>query len=173
MAKRNIKGITIEIGGDTTKLDKALNKSDKAAKDLAGKLKDVENLLKLDPKNVELLAQKQDFLAQKVEQTGERYNMLKSTLDSVTASNPKWEQWEKEQAAIQGQVTRTQAKLADLQKQAKEMQGLGFAPDSEQMVELQGKISATTDKLSELEQKAKDTYDALGRPVSVEQYQTL
>lgn len=94
MAKgRNIKGITIEIGGDTTKLDKALTKADKSAKSTADQLKDVERLLKLDPGNVELLAQKQDLLSQRVEQTGDRYKMLQDTVDSVTASNVKWTQW--------------------------------------------------------------------------------
>ena len=54
MANR-IKGITVEIGGDTTKLSKALEGVNKSIKNTQTQLKDVEKLLKLDPKNTELL----------------------------------------------------------------------------------------------------------------------
>ena len=56
MANR-IKGITVEIGGDTTKLSKALENVNKNIKSTQAQLKDVEKLLKLDPKNTELLSQ--------------------------------------------------------------------------------------------------------------------
>lgn len=62
MANR-IKGITVEIGGDTTKLSKALEGVNKNIKNTQSQLKDVEKLLKLDPKNTELLSQKQKLLA--------------------------------------------------------------------------------------------------------------
>lgn len=62
MAKR-IKGITVEIGGDTTKLSKALEGVNKNIKNTQSQLKDVEKLLKLDPKNTELFSQKQKLLA--------------------------------------------------------------------------------------------------------------
>jgi phage-related minor tail protein len=58
VAASTIKGITIEIGGDTTKLDKALSGVNKQSRDLQKELKEVEKGLKLDPKNTELLAQK-------------------------------------------------------------------------------------------------------------------
>lgn len=174
MAKgRNIKGITIEIGGDTTKLDKALTKADKSAKSTADQLKDVERLLKLDPGNVELLAQKQDLLSQRVEQTGDRYKMLQDTVDSVTASNVKWTQWEEAQASIQGQITKTQNELTNLQREAEKLDQLGFSADSSEMVELQQQIQGTTDKLDGLQKEMTETYDALGRPVSVDQYKAL
>ena len=69
MANR-IKGITIEIGGDTTGLKKALSDVDKSIRDTQSELKDVERLLKIDPKNTELLAQKQKLLTQAVADTG-------------------------------------------------------------------------------------------------------
>ena len=59
MASSKIKGITIEIGGDTTKLGKAIADSEKQSRSLQGELKQVEKLLKFDPGNTELLAQKQ------------------------------------------------------------------------------------------------------------------
>ena len=64
-----IKGITVEINGDTTKLSKALQGVDKNIKNTQTQLKDVEKLLKLDPTNTELLAQKQKLLGQAVQDT--------------------------------------------------------------------------------------------------------
>ena len=66
MAKSRIKGITIEFGGDTTQLSKALKEIDSSLKDTQGQLKDVNKLLKLDPGNTELLKQKQELLGKAV-----------------------------------------------------------------------------------------------------------
>ena len=60
MAGSRIKGITVEIGGDTTKLQSALKGVNSEIKNTQSQLKDVEKLLKLDPGNTELLAQKQN-----------------------------------------------------------------------------------------------------------------
>ena len=76
MANR-IKGITIEIGGDTTKLDKALESSNKTLSQTQKALKDVERLLKLDPGNTELLAQKQKLLAQAASGTADKLKTLR------------------------------------------------------------------------------------------------
>ena len=62
MAAGNIKGITIEIGGDTTTLDKALKGVNQTTKTLKDQLKAVNQALKLDPKNTELLKEKQEVL---------------------------------------------------------------------------------------------------------------
>ena len=66
----NIKGLTVEIGGDTTKLDKALESVNKTSRDLSSELGQVNRLLKMDPGNADLLAQKQKILAEAVENTG-------------------------------------------------------------------------------------------------------
>lgn len=76
MANR-IKGITIEINGDSTGLEKALSGVDKALKDTQSELKDVDRLLKIDPKNTELLAQKQKLLTQAIADTGDRLKTLR------------------------------------------------------------------------------------------------
>ena len=65
----NIKGITIEIGGDTTKLESALSGVNKSTKNIQTELKAVERLLKFDPGNTEALAQKQKLLAEQIENT--------------------------------------------------------------------------------------------------------
>lgn len=76
MAGGRIKGITIEIGGDATKLDKALKGVDTSLWAIQKDLKAVENQLKIDPSNTELLAQKQRLLAQAVEESAKRYEIL-------------------------------------------------------------------------------------------------
>ena len=77
MANR-IKGITVEINGDTTKLSKALEGVNKNIRTTQTQLKDVEKLLKLDPTNTELLAQKQSLLTNAVSATSEKLDALRS-----------------------------------------------------------------------------------------------
>jgi phage-related minor tail protein len=72
MAGRNIKGITIEIGGDTTKLDKALKGVNNSLRTAQSNLRDVNRLLKLDPKNTELLKQKYENLQSAIKSTKEK-----------------------------------------------------------------------------------------------------
>ena len=72
MAANRIKGITVEIGGDTTKLQTALQGVNKEIKSTQSQLKDVEKLLKLDPDNTELLAQKEKLLSDAVKETKEK-----------------------------------------------------------------------------------------------------
>ena len=71
MVGSRIKGITVEIGGDTTKLQAALKGVNSEIKTTQSQLKDVEKLLKLDPGNTELLAQKQKLLSSAVSETKE------------------------------------------------------------------------------------------------------
>lgn len=78
MASNNrIRGITIEFGGDTTKLDKALSGVNKELNSIDKDLKDVNKLLKLDPKNTELLAQKQKLLAKAVDDSSQKLKTLR------------------------------------------------------------------------------------------------
>lgn len=83
MARNRIKGITVEIGGDTTKLDKALAGTNKQLSATQQSLKDVERLLKLDPGNTELLAQKQKLLAQAASGTAEKLKTLREAARSA------------------------------------------------------------------------------------------
>ena len=84
MAAGRIKGITIEIGGDTTKLEQSLKSVDSSLRKTQSSLKDVNKLLKLDPSNTELLTQKQGLLKKAVEETRGRLQMLKETAENVT-----------------------------------------------------------------------------------------
>lgn len=78
-----IKGITIEIGGDTTGLDKALSGVEKNANKVQKELKDVDRALKFDPSNTELLAQKQDLLAQNIGNVKEKLATLRNAQEQV------------------------------------------------------------------------------------------
>ena len=73
-----IQGITVEIGGDTTKLSKALESVNKSIKGTQSGLKDVNKLLKLDPSNTELVVQKQKMLKDAIEATKEKLATLKT-----------------------------------------------------------------------------------------------
>ena len=84
MANR-IKGITVEINGDTTKLSKALEGVNKNIRSTQSQLKDVEKLLKLDPTNTELLSQKQKLLADAVSSTKEKLETLKTAAKQARA----------------------------------------------------------------------------------------
>lgn len=74
----NIKGITIEFRGDTTKLDKALREIKNSTKDVDKELKNVDRALKFNPKSVELWRQKQDLLKQKIKETESNLKELKN-----------------------------------------------------------------------------------------------
>ena len=83
MAAKTIKGITVEIGGDTTKLGKALDGVTRTSRNLQGELKQVNNLLKLDPGNTDLLAQKQKILADSIEATKDKLDILREAQSQI------------------------------------------------------------------------------------------
>ena len=83
MAGSRIKGITVEIGGDTTKLQSALKGVNAEIKNTQSQLKDVEKLLKLDPGNTELLAQKQKLLSSAVSEKKEKLATLKTAAEQA------------------------------------------------------------------------------------------
>ena len=173
MANKNIKGITIEINGDVTKLDRALSQVDKDLAATQRNLKEVDRLLKLDPKNVELIDQKQRLLSKAVDETSKRYETLKKTLEESTASNVQAEKWAEAQRSFQSELTKTENALHNLEAEQRNLQSLGFAPDSSQMQDVQRELDKTRDHSEELRAKMAETYEQLGRPISVDQYDAL
>ena len=117
MANR-IKGITVKIGGDTTKLSKALEGVNKNIKNTQTQLKDVEKLLKLDPSNTELLSQKHKLLADAVTATKEKLETLKTAAaqanEALARSDINQEQYD----ALQREIIETEQKLQRLQNEA-------------------------------------------------------
>lgn len=113
-----IRGITIEIDGDTTGLSKSLKDVDKSLKSTQNQLKDVNKLLKLDPKNTELLKQKQELLAKASEQAKEKIGNLQKVqaeLGERTAENA--QQYD----AVQREIIATQKAQEDYDRQLQEM----------------------------------------------------
>jgi len=116
MAGSRIKGITLEIDGNTTKLTDSLKKVDSSLRDTQTQLRDVNKLLKLDPSNVDLLRQKQKLLKTAVEDTKKRQEELKKALEESQKAGST-EQNQKEQDALQREIIETTLKLEDLEKQ--------------------------------------------------------
>ena len=83
MATSRIKGLTVEIGGDTTKLQTALKGVNAEIKNTQSQLKDVEKLLKPDPGNIKLLTQKQKLLSSAVSETKEKLATLKTAAEQA------------------------------------------------------------------------------------------
>lgn len=111
MASKKIKGITIEIGGDTTQLGKAIENSEKQTRSLQGELKEVEKLLKFDPTNTELLAQKQNLLTRAVEETTDKLKILEDAEAQVIAQFDRGDIGEDQLRAFQREVIKTQNQL--------------------------------------------------------------
>ena len=120
MAGKNIKGLTVKIGGDTTELGKALEGVDKKSKDLSSELGEINKLLKLDPKNTDLLAQKQKVLADAVGNTKEKLEKLKEAEKQVQKQFEKGEASEEQVRALQREIIATEKKLDGYEKAVKE-----------------------------------------------------
>lgn len=117
MANR-IKGITVEIGGDTTKLQNALKGVNGQIKNTQSALKDVEKLLKLDPTNTTLLAQKQKLLTQAISETKEKLTTLKTAAAQAYEQLQKGEITQAQYDALQREIAETEAELRKLESQA-------------------------------------------------------
>ena len=110
MANR-IKGITVEIGGDTTGLDKALKSVNSSISKTQSALNDVNRLLKLDPSNRTLVAQKQQLLSQAVEETSKKLEALEDAQEQVEAAFKNGDMGQDKYMAFQREVEETKKKL--------------------------------------------------------------
>lgn len=118
---RNLKGIVLEIGGDTSGLQKALKGIDNEIKNTASSLKDVERLLKMDPGNTELLKQKQRLLGDEVESTKKKLEALKEANQNAAkalANNP---EYQKAYEPLKKQIDETANKMKELKAKDEEM----------------------------------------------------
>lgn len=106
-----IKGITVEIGGDTTGLDKALRGVNSSINKTQSALNDVNKLLKLDPSNTVLVAQKQQLLSQAVSQTSDKLEALESAQEQVTAAFQRGDIGQDKYQAFQREIEETRGKL--------------------------------------------------------------
>ena len=111
MANNKIKGLTIEIGGDTTKLGKALDSVNNKSRDLSAELGQINRMLKLDPGNTELLAQKQKVLADAVENTKDKLDTLRKAEEQVQKQFERGEVSEAQVRELQREIIATTKKL--------------------------------------------------------------
>ena len=154
---RNIKGIIVEIGGDTSKLQKALNKVNSQSNSLSKELKGINSLLKLNPKNVELLSQKQEILNQSIDTTQDKLQQLKKIkeeADKKMASGGKIS--EENYRNLQREIILTQNKLNGLTDELKQFnaENTQLSKASKKIEEYGNKISKVSDKVNNLGNKA-------------------
>ena len=120
MATNRIKGLTVEIGGDTTKLGKALESVNKRSSDLSAELRDINRQLKFDPGNADLLAQKQKVLSEVVETTAEKLEKLKQAEAQVQEQFKRGEVSEAQVRELQREIIATTSKLEHYQRGVRE-----------------------------------------------------
>ena len=122
MANKNIKGITIELDGNTTGLQKALKTVDSTSVKLNGELKEVNKLLKFDPSNTELVAQKQKLLTDSIENTSAKLDQLKSAQSQVEAQFKSGNIGEEQYRAFAREVAQTEQSLNSCKSQLSGLQ---------------------------------------------------
>ena len=119
VAGRNIKGITIEIDGNTTKLNKALKDTENQIRDSANHLKDIDKLLKMDPGNTELLTQKYKNLQTEISGAKDKLKTLKEAQEQMARDGKVGTE---EYDALQREIVETEQKIKSL---TKEMRNFG------------------------------------------------
>ena len=150
MASSRIKGITVEIGGDTTGLDKALKGINKNITDTKRDLKDVERLLKLDPTNTELLRQKQELLGKEVKQTSEKLDALKDAEKQLQVQVKEGKASQEQYDALKREIIATANELEELEKAASKSNATlsKISAVADNMADKTGKLADKTKTLS-------------------------
>lgn len=167
MAGKAIRGITVEIGGSTTKLDKALAGSEKKSRSLQTELREVTKLLKFDPTNTELLAQKQDILKDAISETSDKLKTLKEAQAQVVAQFERGEIGEDQYRAFQREIMQTETALNDMrneltttEKAIKDVAKGG--KDAEDATHsYKDAVKEATEELADFKDKASETFETL------------
>lgn len=147
MANR-IKGITVEIGGDTTKLQNALKGVNSQIKSTQAQLKDVDKLLKLDPGNTDLITQKHKLLQQAVEETKQKLETLKTAATNADKALAEGTISQEQYDALQREIIETEQDLKKLEAAAKESANAmeGIVQKGEQLKTAGDKVSSVGEK---------------------------
>ena len=160
MANGNIKGITIQFNGDTTRLDKALREINSQTRALDKELKAVDNALKFNPTNIELWRQKQDLLSQKVAETKTKLDALKQAQAQMDASGVDKNSAEYRQLQRQIIITENQAKT--FEGQLKQIGNVKLTVLSEQFKDIGSKIEGAGQKMKGLSAVAAGVTASIG-----------
>ena len=146
-----IKGITVQIGGDTSKLSQALTKVNGSIKTTKTQLQEINKLLKLDPKNTDLLREKQRLLEQQIQKTKDKLSALQQAQEQAAQMLANGEIDQGAYDNLTQKVGKTEEELKKLEQQAKETEqalGTGFEQAAE-------KMQAAGEKIEEVGQKMK------------------
>lgn len=175
MANR-IRGITIQIGGDTTKLDKALAGTNKELSNTQKQLRDVERLLKLDPGNTELLEQRQRLLAQSVEATSEKLETLRKAAENADAALARGNAYRDAYEPLKNELDDVNASMRALEANADSMKQKLDAGDisTAQYDAFAQKLDNTRKRADELQQAIEDVNKEFsGAKIDQSQYDAL
>lgn len=162
MANKLIRGLTVEIGGDTTKLGEALKNVESKSKGLSGELNAINRLLKLDPTNTELLAQKQQVLSETISATREKLAALKEAEKQVQEQFARGEISGDQYRKFQREIAATEAKLKEYEDSAKETDealktlAKGTKTAEQRTRELSKRSGVAAKDLDNLKEKASD-----------------
>lgn len=127
----NIKGITIEFRGDTTKLDKALRQINNETRNIDRELKNVEKALKFNPTSVELWRQKQELLTRKINETKEKLDLLKNAQAQMDADGV--DKNSEEYRKLQREIIETESKVKTFKNQLQQVGNVKLKAASEQI----------------------------------------
>ena len=126
MAK-NIKGIKIEINGDTTKLNKSLSALNAPISKVNAELKSINNALKFDPKNTELLAQKQDVLRKNIQESTNKLNALKEAQRQMGDYNSLTEQQKENYRALSVEISKSETAIRNMNSELKKTNSIDLS----------------------------------------------
>lgn len=169
MGKNRVKGIVVEIGGDTIGLNKALDGTNKKINSTQSNLKDVERLLKLDPTNTKLLEQKQRLLGEAIAETEEKLQTLNKAYEQNADSVQNYDKWKEAHDPILQKIDETKKKLKEQEKTLSEMQDTG----SKAYKLFRKEMDDTASKLEDLKKQEHAVNEEFGNPISVEQLESL
>lgn len=165
----NIRGITIEIGGDTTKLGKALDNTEKKSRSLQTELRQIEQSLKFNPGNLELLAQKQEVLTQSVAETTTKLDTLREAERQVIAQFERGEVAEDQVRALQREIIKTENQLESMSNELsdtnKRIQDFSNGTDSakKHTKEYKESVDDAKKELEDFKDKASEAFDVIGK----------
>ena len=142
MASKNIKGITIDIGGNTAPLSKALKGINSTSRNLQSELKEVNKLLKLDPKNTELLTQKQKLLSEAINNSKDKLDTLKEAEKQVQQQFQNGEVSEEQYRALKREIINATEELKALEKAAEQSNGT-----LDKVADVAGKIGEKSEEI--------------------------
>lgn len=172
MAGGRIKGITIEIDGSTTGLNKALKETESSLSSTQRSLKDVNRLLKVDPTSTELLSQKQKLLAQAVGDTKTKLDSLKQASEQAAKTAGNYDAWKEKYDPLQKEVDETKTKLQELKQKQEDLEKSGNI-DTEEYKKLQQEVNNTNSHLKDLKAQQKLVDEEFGKPISPEKFDAL